>query len=81
VLHFAGILDSRNGIVVDSEISSNANNIVVRNAANVSIGSLKGCNLAFNNQICGDPQQYKMMDNPPTCSNPIANCILPETPY
>ena len=80
-LHIAGILDSRDGSVVDSKISSNANNIVVRNAGNISISSLKGCDLAFNNQICGDPKQYKMMDKPPSCPIPVANCILPETPY
>ena len=74
-----GILGSRNGVVHSNVITANANNLVIRDASNVTISNASGCNEAYYFPLCAaDNRSYTMDDG--SCE-PREGCALPETPF
>ena len=74
-----GILGSRNGVVHSNVISANANNLVIRDASNVTISNASGCNEAYYFPLCADKGGSYTMDDG-SCE-PRVGCALPETPF
>ena len=74
-----GVYGSSDGIIVDSVISDNANNLVIRSPShNVTIKNITGCDQAFVYGFCGDPHAYSGDDSCPNMIESTA-CIFPET--
>ena len=74
-----GVFGSRDGVIADSVISDNANNLIIPSGSrNVTIKNLSGCGRAFIYGFCGDPHAYISDDSCPNVTEYSA-CIFPET--
>ena len=74
-----GVYGSSAGLIADSQISDNANNIIIKSGArNVTLETITGCSRAFIYGFCGDPSAYTIKDN--SCPNTMDYnaCVFPE---
>ena len=76
------MLGSRNGLVIDTEITQNYNNLVVESGDNVTLNGVTGCSVAFLYPMCGPNKGHGFTVRNTSCkARPLDSCALPESPF
>ena len=71
---------AHDGIVAESVIADNANNLRVDGVSNVTIDGVRGCERAWLYPLCGKQGQFELR-NTSCAARPIEACDFPDSPY
>jgi hypothetical protein len=74
------MIGSNNGLVTDTEITENYNNLVVKSGNNVTLDGVT-CEAAFLYPLCADSGHGFMVRNTSCKTRAVESCVLPESPF